>query len=326
MAPDSRDPKAPSARATYRDLFERLSDATFLVQKDAPLIVEANPAAERFLQLAHEKLMHRDLTDWVAPEYRTEFKKALRQAGRRYYPRLFEGLFRTPSGQEFWMELQACPLTVGEEEPVLQVIARDMTFKHESEKKLQALLAELQSANKKLEDLSTHDAMTGLWNYRTFALKLEEEHARASRYKKPYSLVYCDLDHFKNFNDRNGHPAGDTLLRAFSKILIAASRNTDLPCRYGGEEFAVLCPETPAEGALILAERIRKEVEKTAFEHGEGQPGGRVTVSIGVATFPDHANQAKALLEAADQALYASKKAGRNRVSTPALAARKKAA
>ena len=152
-------------------------------------------------------------------------------------------------------------------------------------------------------------------NFRRFRDELKKEHIRASRYASTYSIVFCDVDHFKIYNDKNGHPAGDEVLRKIGAIFRDCCRNTDLPARYGGEEFAVLCPETPRNGGLTLANRIRAEVEATDFEFGAGQPLGRVTISVGVANFPEDGVSAEEMLEAADKALYLSKKNGRNRVT-----------
>lgn len=177
----------------------------------------------------------------------------------------------------------------------------------------------------KLEQLALRDGLTGLYNHRFFQDALTTELARSTRYSRDLSLVFLDVDHFKSFNDRNGHPAGDKLLIRLARILAATAgddvpdvkirgRASDIPTRYGGEEFVIILPETGKAGACIRAERIREEVERTAFEGAEGQPGGRITVSIGVATYPGDALTKTPLVEAADQALLRAKRTGRNRV------------
>jgi diguanylate cyclase (GGDEF)-like protein len=123
------------------------------------------------------------------------------------------------------------------------------------------------------------------------------------------------MDHFKNYNDTNGHPAGDQLLREFAGILKTQSRETDLVARYGGEEFVVLATETPTPKVTTFAERIREMVAKHPFAHAQKQPLGHVSVSIGVASYPDDGQTPEAVLQAADQAVYASKKGGRDRVT-----------
>jgi diguanylate cyclase (GGDEF)-like protein len=171
------------------------------------------------------------------------------------------------------------------------------------------------------ERLATTDGLTGLLNHRTFQARLDEHLARAERYGKTLSLLLCDIDHFKSVNDTYGHPAGDEVLRGVARTLGREARQTDLVARYGGEEFALVMPETDAAGALVIAERIRERVERMAFETGRGPL--RVTLSLGVATFPADGAGRGAIVERADACLYQAKRAGRNRtVPASALAGR----
>jgi diguanylate cyclase (GGDEF)-like protein len=129
----------------------------------------------------------------------------------------------------------------------------------------------------------------------------------------PLSLLMLDLDHFKKWNDTRGHDAGDQVLRLVGTELQRAVRGSDIACRFGGEEFAILMPETPAAVAMDRADAIRERLGRLDVECG-GQMAGRVTVSIGIACFPQHASDANSLVRAADAALYAAKAAGRDRV------------
>jgi diguanylate cyclase (GGDEF)-like protein len=138
--------------------------------------------------------------------------------------------------------------------------------------------------------------------------------SRHKRANSPLSLLILDVDHFKNYNDTMGHPAGDQVLRHLAHVLMETVRENDIVARYGGEEFAVILPSVGHEGATILAERIRKKIEETYFEHEEIQPSGKVTVSVGGAVAPDNAQTAKELMLKADTALYASKRNGRNQI------------
>ncbi len=165
-----------------------------------------------------------------------------------------------------------------------------------------------------VEQLSYTDGMTELHNFRYFELRLKEEVVRHKRTKSGLSLLILDVDNFKNYNDSLGHPAGDEVLRKLSKILKDTIRENDIAARYGGEEFAVILPAVHKEGAQILAERLRENIEKTYFEHEEIQPAGKVTVSIGVASLPEDADNYKELVNCADTALYEAKNSGRNRV------------
>jgi diguanylate cyclase (GGDEF)-like protein len=143
---------------------------------------------------------------------------------------------------------------------------------------------------------------------------LKEETVRAQRFNHPVSLLMLDIDHFKHVNDTHGHKAGDVVLKGLSDLLMKQVRAVDRVCRYGGEEFTVILPETDAAVAMQIAERMRAEVERQPFDIGGGKTIG-ITVSIGVATYPQHLDSPEEVIKAADVALYAAKRAGRNRVS-----------
>lgn len=164
-----------------------------------------------------------------------------------------------------------------------------------------------------LAQMAFQDHLTGLANYRYFTIRFNEELRRARRYRHLVSLLLLDLDRFKQFNDTHGHLAGNKALEHIARILRSQARETDLVARYGGEELAVLMPETPKHEALALAERIRATADSRPVELADGGPQ-RLTASLGLATYPRDAHDAEALLAGADQALYAAKAAGRNRV------------
>jgi diguanylate cyclase (GGDEF)-like protein len=165
-----------------------------------------------------------------------------------------------------------------------------------------------------LEELAIRDALTGLYNRRFFNERIKEELGRAKRGAHALSIVYFDIDHFKKYNDQNGHPAGDALLKDFSKLLLLNLRKTDVLARIGGEEFCAILPETKIEGAILTAEKLRAAVEFKDFPNGEKQPLGRVTCSLGVSTYPACASDEESLIKVADEALYQCKEGGRNRV------------
>lgn len=166
--------------------------------------------------------------------------------------------------------------------------------------------------------LAVTDELTGMHNYRFFQARLDEEIGRAIRYEKHVSLLMLDADDFKGFNDRYGHIAGDRALAEFGGVLAGLVRGVDVLARYGGEEFAVLLPETDAAGAYVVAEKIREAFSAHVFADAEGTRCCNLTVSIGVATYPDHADDKEALLREADDALYRAKNGGRDRVCAPA--------
>jgi diguanylate cyclase (GGDEF)-like protein len=165
----------------------------------------------------------------------------------------------------------------------------------------------------KLREQAMHDKLTGLYNRHYVEEWFGLELHRAQRHGRPIAAIMLDIDHFKRFNDTFGHEAGDLVLRELAAVLRRLARQSDVASRYGGEEFLVLLPECPFDAALRKAEHLRAEVAKLKLEHNN-RPLGSVTVSIGVAAFPDHAQEAKALLRCADNALYEAKGAGRNRV------------
>ncbi len=174
---------------------------------------------------------------------------------------------------------------------------------------------EINVERRRLTTESQSDSLTSLFNMRYFRRQLVEEFSRSQRYNHPLTLLMIDVDNFKAYNDRNGHPAGDIVLKEVARILIRNVRGTDIVARYGGEEFVVLLPETPTEAAASVAEKIRKTVEDHHFPFRETQSGGRLTVSIGVGSFPDpRVTSDQDMVEAADKALYAAKKSGRNQV------------
>jgi len=177
---------------------------------------------------------------------------------------------------------------------------------------------ELEEANKKLTELATTDGLTGLYNYRFFEDTIRMEVKRAQRQELPLSLLMIDLDHFKVYNDTHGHQMGDEVLKTVARIMKYRLRSTDFPCRYGGEEFAIILPATGFGEAMKIAEELRGLVEAHPFPGGEKQPEGRLTISIGVATYPQHAEDEISLVRAADMALYRAKQRGRNRVEAPA--------
>ncbi|MDH3379380.1 MAG: sensor domain-containing diguanylate cyclase [Gammaproteobacteria bacterium] len=168
--------------------------------------------------------------------------------------------------------------------------------------------------NANLYHLAITDGLTQLFINRYFRQKLEDELRRSKRYSRNLSLIMMDIDHFKTLNDTYGHQQGDDILAATARIMRNNVRETDIPCRYGGEEFAVILPETDAKDAIVLAERLRKGIENYDFS-GPADEILKVTISLGIASVDKNIVGMTELIELADKAMYASKKAGRNRVT-----------
>jgi diguanylate cyclase (GGDEF)-like protein len=176
------------------------------------------------------------------------------------------------------------------------------------------MAVELKSANEKLRHAAFHDSLTGLYNRQYFKEAIEREILRSDRYGHPLSLVLLDLDQFKTVNDTYGHHCGDVVLKTVGQMIVNGTRRSDIVVRYGGEEFAILLPETALANAVTKAEACRALIGATQME-ADGHRV-RLTISAGVATWnPAQPVTADELIKAADQALYLSKRQGRNRIT-----------
>lgn len=191
----------------------------------------------------------------------------------------------------------------------VQSILHDITDRKQQEQLLAEQQKQLSHANVQLALLATTDALTGLKNRRVFAERMDYECERAIRQRSPVAIILMDVDHFKEYNDSHGHLAGDGVLQAISAILLKQTRAIDCVVRYGGEEFAMILPNTVPEGARIVAERCRHAIETHHW------PGSPITASFGIAgTLPRCLTDMHNLVSRADQALYQAKASGRNRV------------
>ena len=158
------------------------------------------------------------------------------------------------------------------------------------------------------------DGLTGLYNFRYFQERLEEEVKRAQRFKRPLALIMADIDHFKKFNDTYGHLKGNKVLKSLANILRSNIREVDIVARYGGEEFIIILPEADREEAEKIAERIRSKVEKCNFADEKNHPERKITISLGITSCFQENITPQGLVQKVDQALYQAKRKGRNRV------------
>jgi two-component system, cell cycle response regulator len=180
--------------------------------------------------------------------------------------------------------------------------------------RIKSLQDQLRAAKGQLEKLSITDGLTGLYNHRHFEERLAEEFRRSQRYTDPVSLIMLDLDHFKDVNDRYGHPFGDRVLRETAELLRTSTRDPDICARYGGEEFAIILPKTHLQGALAVAERTVRSLRAKTYSSGEAALL-RVTASLGVAFYPSKdVTSPELLVKFADEALYRAKREGRDTI------------
>jgi diguanylate cyclase (GGDEF)-like protein/PAS domain S-box-containing protein len=225
-------------------------------------------------------------------------------------------------GRSAWSSYLCMPMMAqGEAMGVLHLAAADERARlTESRQQLAQTVAEqlsLALANLRLRETlrnqSIRDPLTGLFNRRYLEETLERELHRAARGPYPLGIIMLDLDHFKHFNDTFGHEAGDLVLRELGQLLKSHIRGSDIACRYGGEEFILILPEAPLETIRKRAETLRTAVKQLAVKQ-RGQPLGALSMSLGVALFPEHGANSEMILRAADQALYRAKHEGRDRV------------
>ncbi|MCX7834849.1 MAG: GGDEF domain-containing protein [bacterium] len=185
--------------------------------------------------------------------------------------------------------------------------------------RLQQINFSLSQQNRKLLTQASLDGLTELANRREFDRLMIREVARSNREHRPFSVIMCDVDFFKHYNDHFGHPAGDEVLKTIADLFRKRLRVSDIPARYGGEEFVILLPNTTKEQAILVAEALRKRVEQHPFPYEEFQPNGDLTISLGVSTFGDDGVTIEEIISAADKELYRAKHAGRNCVKASIL-------
>jgi two-component system cell cycle response regulator len=197
--------------------------------------------------------------------------------------------------------------------PTLEVLASHLAVSLANARMVQAL-----------ETMATTDGLTGLLNKRAMLDQAEQKVRAAARFGRQLSVLVTDIDHFKRVNDTYGHDVGDKVIKGLGQVLLRHKRATDVVARFGGEEFVVLCEQTDPQGAMLLAERIREELQKTVFTSDNGEFS--VTCSIGITTFPEGGADWDALFKSADEALYVSKNSGRNRSTASSRGSRRSVA
>ncbi len=306
-------------------------DPIFLVDPSDQTILELNPAAERILGECptsdDKSWVGSCIAEVVIPAQKVEFIKAVRVSARRFHSRRFESVWIVPtednSGrQSLNIEVHACPLRLSGGKTVLQIIARDITARRRMEQKVRELLFKLKDANERLRSLSLSDEVTGLKNFRHFLKAAEGLHSEAVRAQTDYAILSITVDHFKHYGDRNGLQAADALLFHIANVLQEQIRKGDIFVKRHEDSFVLGCLGLGSEDAHLFAERLRTSVAGSSFPNSEHQPNGSVTVSIGVASFPEHGGSLDHLIEVSERAVLSSVRKGRNRVTVGALSAK----
>ena len=284
-------------------------------------ITFANHAYCEYFGQSKEALLGTRFIEFIPPESGEIVKNAVQSMMRDAVRTLSrEDKNISPTGKERWVIWAYQPVFDVQGKLIeFQSVGRDITDRKLAEQALQkanvelaAQLARVEQLQIALLDQAVRDVLTDLFNRRYLQESLDRELARAARDQEPLSLIMLDLDRFKRLNDTYGHKAGDLVLQAVGKLLLSHTRQMDIACRFGGEEFVVILPSSPYEAALARADKLRKAVETISIEYNHSEL--RTTISAGVACYPQHGENGETLLHAADLALYAAKNAGRNRV------------
>jgi diguanylate cyclase (GGDEF)-like protein/PAS domain S-box-containing protein len=254
------------------------------------------------------ELLNRELSHFIAEDQRTRLVsiKLIRKAREINFVR--------KDGTLLYALVSSIPLIFGAQSPHAMCFISDITESKMAANKLRDANLTLRALNDSLLDLSLRDVRTGVYNFRYLNERLAEEIKRAKRYFRPFSIIMTDIDFFKAVNDAYGHSFGDVVLKDFTELLKKTVRETDVVVRAGGEEFVVFMADTDSFGALTVAHKITKAIEKTPL--GDEKRRVPITISVGISSYPDEGiSDAAGLLDAADAAMYQSKHKGRNRVT-----------
>ena len=302
-----------------RTIVETEPECVKILAADGSLL-KMNPAGLAMIEAdSWEQVAGTKVPNIIAPAYRKAFISLIRDVCAGGSGQLEFEIIGLKGGHR-WLDTHAVPIpNPGGEGMLLLGVTRDITQRKqleaaqdESRRELELKLSQITELQLRLKEQAIRDPLTGLSNRRYLDETLPRELSRAKREGYSLSLIMLDLDHFKQVNDTYGHAAGDEVLKTLSALLKKSARESDIICRYGGEEFLVALPRMSPEQALQRVEAWRLELAETSVHHGDLKM--RVTLSAGVAGFPDHGADIDSLLSHADQALYHAKHGGRNRV------------
>jgi diguanylate cyclase (GGDEF)-like protein/PAS domain S-box-containing protein len=317
-------------KAFLEQLIESAQEAIVITENNGE-IMRINSEFTRLFGYRQKEVKGRFVDDLIVPK---KYYKEARQntktvaAGKKFS---METIRQNKAGKLFDVSLIGSPIIVNSQQVAVYGIYRDVTIQKriekellesrkellETNKSLQKKTKQLEKANKILKKLSNIDGLTGIANHRRFFEIFRKEWNRSIRNGSPISLLMCDVDFFKRYNDNYGHQKGDECLKKIAEALKKVlNRPGDFAARYGGEEFAVVLPETDSKGASTIAEKIRKHVQSLQLIHEKSTINDYVTISLGCATtIPKFTKNYSLLIKATDTALYRSKQRGRNRIT-----------
>ena len=292
----------------FQTLIQSTTDVVMMTDatpQDAggPIIVYVNPAFERLMGYTAEEVLGQSPRMFNGPDTDNHTRYRINKALREGKSIRTEILKYCKDGQARWLDMNIVPLL-----DAAGVITHFASVERD--------LTRYKKIERQLANMALFDALTGTLNRPAFYQHAEKEFARSKRYYRPLSVIMLDIDHFKRVNDQYGHQGGDQVLQIFAEACQEIIRSTDLMGRVGGEEFALLLPDTPLKAAFNLAERLRERITKYPYLAGDMLI--EITASLGVAELHNDDDDFKGLLQRADEALYSAKHAGRNQVKVAA--------
>jgi diguanylate cyclase (GGDEF)-like protein/PAS domain S-box-containing protein len=290
----------------YRRLFEAAQDGILILNAETGAITDVNPFLINMLGYSREELVRKKLWEVGAFKDMKASKDAFDELQKKEYIRYKDLPLRAKGGRLIQVEFVSNVYLAGGEK-VIQCNIRDITER----KKAQDALLKNEAL---LREQSVRDHLTGLFNRRYMEETLERELSRASRKQLPVGIIMLDVDDFKRINDTGGHAAGDAILRELGRLLIGSVRGEDIPCRYGGDEFIIVLPDVSRDVTYERA-RLLCKVAGQLHVQFEGLAREVITLSFGVAAFPENGSSNAAVLRAADDALYRAKRQGRGQVA-----------
>jgi diguanylate cyclase (GGDEF)-like protein/PAS domain S-box-containing protein len=310
----------------FRMLAENMADLVW--KADAQMrFTYVNKADHTMRGFEREEVLGHSIANALTPEGRVilaelvQDRRSAEASGKKGQALAYDIPMRRKNGGQIWMEISTTPTYDSAGKIIgFQGVGRDITERKDRESQffetqhaLEDKLYDVSKRKMELEDQVVRDPLTQIYNRRYLDATLPRELSRAKREAYPVAIIMLDLDHFKRVNDSFSHAAGDHVLKSFTALLSQGARDSDMVCRYGGEEFVVIMPGLNAERALERVEAWRAEQQATTLSYGEHEIN--ITVSAGIAVFPEHGDSAELLLERADAMLYRSKNGGRNRIS-----------